>query len=61
MGSSEAWQDRQDDDQGMQECILAHEEQAFHNAVQEVKGFIDSGAVSFEQVEMILRGHDVGH
>ena len=40
------------------ECWYAHEEQAFHNAVQEVKGFIDSGAVTFEQVEKILRGKD---
>ena len=54
-----AEQQGQDD---MMECYYAHEEQAFHNAVQEVKGFIDSGAVTFEQVEKILREMDnVGH
>ena len=44
------------DDSGMMECILAHEEQACHNAISEVASFINSGAISFEEVEKILRG-----
>ena len=47
-----AEQQGQDD---MQECIFAHEEQACHNAISEVASFINSGAISFEEVERILR------
>ena len=43
------------EDDSMQECIFAHEEQACHNAISEVASFIRSGAISFEEVERILR------
>lgn len=51
-----------DQNDDLMECAYAQEEQAFYHAVQEVKSFIDSGAVTFEQVEKMLRGiEDGGH
>ena len=38
------------------ECWYAHEEQACHNAISEIASFINSGAISFEEVERIIRG-----
>ena len=46
-------QQGQDD---MMECVYAHEEQACHHAISEVASFIRSGAISFEEVERIIRG-----
>jgi hypothetical protein len=43
----------QNDD--MQECMMAQEEQAYCQAVSDVAGFIASGAVSKEQFEIDLR------
>lgn len=57
MGSSEAWQYRQDDD-SMMECIFAHEEQAFHQAVASVQSFIDSGAISKQRACDMLSEED---
>jgi len=50
----EAWQEMQDaleDDGG----ILAMEEQAYYNAVNNVADFIESGSVSMAQFEKNLR------
>ena len=44
----------QDDD--MMECMLAEEEQAYYNAINAVKGFIESGAVSFGKVVYDIGG-----
>lgn len=59
-GYSELHAEQQDDD-SMMECCYAQEEQAFYDAVNQVKSFIESGAVTFEQVEKILRGKDNGN
>lgn len=48
------------DDSGMME-YMAMEEQAFYTAVMEVKGFIDGGMVTYEQVEKILKGVNNGN
>jgi len=43
-------------DHSIMECMLAEEEQAYYNAINEVKGFIESGAVSFEKVKYDIGG-----
>ncbi|MFQ5356624.1 MAG: hypothetical protein ACE5DY_09115 [Mariprofundaceae bacterium] len=51
--SGEAYIDYQAD---MEDYEATQEECAFYSAVQEVKGFIEAGSVTLEQVEAILRG-----
>jgi len=48
----EEFQEQQDD---MQECMMAQEEQAYSQAVSEVAEFIRNGAVTMEQFEENLR------
>jgi len=54
---SEAYQESQDD---MQEYLIM-EEMAYQQAIQDVKGFIESGAVTIEQVEHELKGDNNGN
>ena len=46
----------QDDD--MMECMLSEEEHAYYEAINAVKGFIESGAVSFEKVVYDIGGEN---
>jgi len=48
----EEFQQQNDD---MQECMMAQEEQAYSQAVSEVAEFIRNGAVTMEQFEENLR------
>lgn len=43
-------------DNDMQECMMDQEEQAYYKAIEDVAGFINNGAVTFDQVIESIKG-----